>query len=109
DGWTAYPAFSSTLQRCWAHLLREAEDVASDHEEAEPVYRYLKQMFVGLQSWLETDPDPRARAQMHRACQDGLRSLVERSVTDEPVATLLGKIEGGLDHWLTFVGEPAVS
>jgi hypothetical protein len=25
------------------------------------------------------------------------------------VATLLGKIEGGLDHWLTFVGEPAVS
>ncbi|ELY71124.1 hypothetical protein C488_17808 [Natrinema pellirubrum DSM 15624] len=139
DGWTAYPAFSSTLQRCWAHLLREAEDVASDHEEAEPVYRDLKQMFVGLQSWLETDPDPRARAQMHRACQDGLRSLVERSVTDEPVATLLGKIEGhracqdglrslversvtdepvatllgkiegGLDHWLPFVGEPAVS
>ena len=109
DGWTAYPAFSSNLQRCWAHLLREAEDVASDHEEAEPVYRYLKQMFVGLQSWLETDPTIRERAQMHRSCQNELRSLVERSVTDEPVATLLGKIEGGIDHWLTFVGEPAVS
>ena len=109
DGWTAYPAFSRNLQRCWAHLLREAEDVASDHEEAEPVYRYLKQMFVGLQSWLETDPSPRERAQMHRSCQNGLRSLVERSVADGPVATLLGKIEGGLDHWLTFVGEPAVS
>jgi transposase len=109
DGWTAYPAFSSNLQRCWAHLLREAEDVASDHEEAEPVCRYLKQMFVGLQSWLETDPSPRERAQMHRSCQNGLRSLVEWSVTNEPVATLLGKTEGGLDHWLTFVGEPAVS
>ncbi|APX00026.1 MULTISPECIES: IS66 family transposase [Natrialbaceae] len=109
DGWTAYPAFSSNLQRCWAHLLREAEDAASDHEEAEPVYRYLKQMFVGLQSWLETDPSLRERAQMHRSCQNGLRSLVGRSVTDEPVATLLGKIEGGIDHWLTFVGEPAVS
>ncbi len=66
-------------------------------------------MFVGLQSWLETDPSTRQRAQMHRSCQNGLRSLVERSVTDEPVATLLGKIEGGIDHWLTFVGEPAVS
>ena len=109
DGWTAYPAFSRNLQRCWAHLLREAEDVASDYEEAEPVYRYLKQIFVGLQSWLETDPSPRERAQMHRSCQNGLRSLVERSVADGPVATLLGKIEGGLDHWLTFVGEPAVS
>ena len=66
-------------------------------------------MFVGLQSWLETDPSPRERAQMHRSCQNGLRSLVERSVTAESVATLLGKIEGGIDHWLTFVGEPAVS
>jgi len=109
DGWTAYPAFSSNLQRCWAHLLREAEDAANDHKEAEPVYRYLKQMFVGLQSWLETDPSPRERAQMHRSCQHGLQSLVERSVTAESVATLLGKIEGGLDHWLTFIGEPAVS
>ena len=25
------------------------------------------------------------------------------------MATLLGKIDGGIDHWLTFVGEPAVS
>ena len=66
-------------------------------------------MYVGLQSWLETDPSLRERAQMHRSCQNGLRSLLERSVTDEPVATLLGKIEGGIDHWLTFVGEPAVS
>jgi hypothetical protein len=66
-------------------------------------------MFVGLQWWLEVDPSPRERAQMHRSCQNGLRSLVERSVTDETVATLLGKIERGLDHWLTFVGEPAVS
>lgn len=88
DGWTAYPAFSRNLQRCWAQLLREAEDVASDHEVAEPVYRYLKQMFVGLQSWLETDPSSRERAQMHRSCQNGLRSLVERSVTDEPVAPI---------------------
>lgn len=109
DGWTAYPAFSSNLQRCWAHILREAEDVASDYDVAEPMYRSLKQMYVGLQAWLETDPSTRERAQMHRSCQNGLRSLVERSVDDESVATLLGKIEGGIDHWLTFIGEPAVA
>ena len=38
-----------------------------------------------------------------------LESLIERSVSDGPVATLLGKIEGVLDHWLTDEGEPAVS
>ncbi len=109
DGWTAYPAFSSNLQRCWAHILREAENVAEDHEQAEPVHRYLQQMYVGLQSWLETDPVARERARMHRAAQTGLKSLVERTDGDGPVATLVGKIDGGLNHWLTFVGEPAVS
>jgi hypothetical protein len=66
-------------------------------------------MYVGLQSWLETDPSPRERAQMHRSSQNGLNSLVTCSATDDPVATLLGKIKGGIDHWLTFIGEPAVS
>ena len=109
DGWTAYPAFSSNLQRCWAHILREAKEVAADHDEAEPVYRSLKQMYVGLQSWLETNPADRERAYMHHAAQTELTALVERSVAAGPVATLLGKIEGVLDHWLTFIGEPAVS
>ena len=51
----------------------------------------------------------RERAELQRVAQRELESLIERSVSDGPVATLLGKIEGGLDHWLTFVGEPAVS
>src|SRR5699024_5741757 len=109
DGWTAYPAFSRNLQRCWAHILREAEDVAADHDQAEPIYRTLKQMYVGLQSWLETDPSDGQRTQMQESARTGLEALVDRSVSDGPVATLLRKIEGGLDHWLPFVGEPAVS
>jgi transposase len=108
DGWTAYPAYSDDLQRCWAHLLREAAEVA-DQGEGVDVSRTLHQLYVGLQSWLETDVTPRERAEMHRSAQRTLETLVERSVTDESVATLLGKIEGGLAHWLTFVGEPAVS
>jgi transposase len=109
DGWTAYPAFSRNLQRCWAHILREAEDVAADHKEAEPIYRTLKQMYVGLQSWLETDPSERQRTRMQKLARKGLEALVDRSVSGGTVATLLGKIERGLDHWLPFVGEPAVS
>src|SRR5699024_12250797 len=46
---------------------------------------------------------------MQESARTGLEALVDRSVSDGPVATLLGKIEGGLDHWLPFVGEPAVS
>jgi len=109
DGWRAYPAFSRNLQRCWAHILREAEDVAEDYEEAVPIHRSLKKMYIGLKSWLKTDPTESQRTQMRDSAQKGLEALVDRSVTDGPVATLLTKIERGLDHWLTFVGEPAVS
>ncbi len=35
DGWSAYRSYHTKLQRCWAHLLREAEYVAERHEEAE--------------------------------------------------------------------------
>nr|WP_152422271.1 IS66 family transposase [Haloarcula californiae] len=109
DGWTAYPAFSTNLQRCWAHILREAEDAAAKQDEAIPIHRELKQLYVGLQARLETDLSPRERAEVHRIGRRGLEKIIDRSVPDGPVATLLGKLEGGLDHWLTFVGEPAVS
>ena len=109
DGWTAYPAFSSNLQRCWAHILREAEDAAEKQPEGEPIYQALRQVYVALQARLESDPSPRERADLQRVARRELESLIDRSVPDGPVATLLGKIEGGLDHWLTFVGEPAVS
>ncbi|UOO96797.1 IS66 family transposase (plasmid) [Halococcus dombrowskii] len=109
DGWTAYPAFSSNLQRCWAHILREAEDAAEKQAEGEPIYRALKQLYVALQTRLESDLTVRERADLQRVARRELESLIERSVPDGPVATLLGKIEGGLDHWLTFIGEPAVS
>jgi len=109
DGWTAYPAFSDELQRCWAHILREAEEAAEKQDEGEPIYRSLKQLYVALQTQLESDLTLRERAELQRVARRELESLIERSVPDGPVATLLGKIEGGLDHWLTFVGEPAVS
>ncbi|WP_434530227.1 IS66 family transposase (plasmid) [Haloarcula sp. NS06] len=109
DGWTAYPAFSDNLQRCWAHILREAEDAAEKQPEGKPIYDSLKQLYVALQTRLESDLTLRERAELQRVARRELESLIERSVPDGPVATLIRKIEGGLDHWLTFVGEPAVS
>ncbi|GAA5472909.1 IS66 family transposase ISNamo3 [Haloarcula hispanica] len=109
DGWTAYPPFSDNLQRCWAHILREAEDAAEMQPEGKPIYDSLKQLYVALQTRLESDLTIRERAELQRVARRVLESLIERSVPDGPLATLIRKVEGGLDHWLTFVGEPAVS
>ena len=109
DGWTAYPAFQDDLQRCWAHILREAKAVADDHEEGQAVYQELNRTFEGLQTWLATEPSEGQRARMKDRARERLERIVEMDTEAEDVQALQGKIEGGLDHWLTFVGEPAVA
>jgi len=63
---------------------REAEDVATNHAAAKPIYRRLKRMYVGLQTWLETDPASSHRNQMKTVVQAGLGSLADQSATTDP-------------------------
>jgi len=41
------------------------------------------------------------RAELQRVERRELELLIERPAPDGPVPTLLGKIEGSLDQWLT--------
>lgn len=108
DGWTAYPAVTDELQRCWAHLLREADDVAEDHAEAEPIADRLHRLFDGLQSFLGTDPASEHRELMRERARETVAGIVATDAESEAVQTLLGKIDGGRGHWLEFVTNPAV-
>jgi transposase len=109
DGWTAYPAFHNDLQRCWAHLLREAEAVAADYAAGEAIHQRLGRLYAGLQQWLETDPTEEHRVAMKDQARETLRDIVEMDAEAEDVQKLQTKIDRGFDHWLTFVGEPAVA
>ena len=44
------------LQRCWAHLLREAEWLAEHCEEAKSLYLALKRLYADLAACLVGDP-----------------------------------------------------
>jgi len=108
DGWTAYPAFTSNLQRCW-HIFSAKRKMSLTSTRTESQFTGISRKCTSVSSrgWRPT----RAFVSEHRCTdrQNGLKSLVRCSATDDPVATLLGKIKGGIDHWLTFIGEPAVS
>lgn len=56
EDWLACAVFSSSFQRCRAHLFREAEDIAGDAKETEPVCRHLKRMYVGPQAGWKPTP-----------------------------------------------------
>jgi hypothetical protein len=107
DRLTTYPAFSRKLQQCWAHIFCEAKNAAEQQQKAEPIYQALTQLHVAPQSSLESDLTLREQAELQRVARRELESLIEQFVPDGSLATLLGKIEGGLNHWHTLVGEPA--
>lgn len=48
DEWTAYLDFSSNLQRCWAHILPEAEHAAEKQLKDEPIHQSLRQAYPAL-------------------------------------------------------------
>ena len=58
DGWRVYPSYTDRIQRCWAHLLREAEYLAERHGEAGPLSKALHGLYGGLRRWAVDKPPP---------------------------------------------------
>jgi len=108
DGWPAYPSYHGKLQRCWAHLLREAEYVAERHEEAEPISEVLHDLHEDLNEFDEEDPPASARERRRAQASLCLEELTRANYEDEEVTQLAEKIRNGLGCWLTFVTEPDV-
>jgi len=108
DGWSAYPSYHEKLQRCWAHLLREAKYVAERHEEAEPVSEVLHDLHEDLTAFDEEDPPASARERRRAQASLCLEELIRADYETEEVTRLAEKIRNGLGSWLTFVTEPEV-
>ena len=108
DGWSAYPSYHTKLQRCWAHLLREAEYVAERYEEAERLSEELHALHDDLTTFLEGDLSASAREQKRAEASLHLEGLIREDYEVREVQQLMKKISNGLGHWLTFVTEPGV-
>ena len=108
DGWSAYSSYHTKLQRCWAHLLREAEYVAERYEEAERLSEELHALHDDLTTFVEGDPSASAREQKRAEASLHLEGLIREDYEVREVQQLIKKISNGLGHWLTFVTEPGV-
>lgn len=99
DGWTSYPSYTDKIQRCWAHLLREAKYLAVHNDSAKSLYQGLKKVFrkakrkkppskhkliLEMKQWID-----------YAGCYKELRKF---AVT----------IKNGIEHWFTFIGNKDV-
>ena len=108
DGWKSYSSFTGRLQRCWAHLLREAEWLAEYCVEAKPLYLALKRLYVDLVAGLVGDPPPSQRQKLRAAAKRCLRYWPEKDYASLEAKRFIGKVRNGSDHWFTFVVVPGL-
>lgn len=108
DGWRSYSNFTDKLQRCWAHLLREADFVADKVSEAIPLSKALHRLFVRLKTALGKDPPPTERQRLLRNALTILRYHLTKPWQNERLRKFVKKIQYGMKHWFTFVLVPGV-
>jgi transposase len=108
DGWKSYSNFTGRLQRCWAHLLREAEWLAQHCEEAKSLYLALKRLYADLMASLVGDPPFSKRKKLKASAKRRLRYWLEKKYESNEAKRFIRKVRNGFDHWFTFVIVPGL-
>lgn len=88
DGWRSYAGFDFIIQRCWAHLLREADELKS-----RKIYDYLHTLFA----------DAKSGSLTRNVAEERLRKLICRRYKNQKCMKLLNKIKNGFHSWFTFL------
>jgi transposase len=107
DGWKSYSNYTNRIQRCWAHLLREAKYLAEQIEEAKPLSEALHKLYSRLTS-PEDRPPPKEATRLVKAAKRTMMHWATKPYETDEVRRFARKIRNGIDHWFTFVTNPGV-
>lgn len=108
DGYKAYEKYAKEIQRCWAHLLREAEFLAEKHEgQAKLLYNALKKMFKKINK-VTLETPLKKREKLHNKLLNELNSWVQTCKAYTELRKITTTIENGVDYWLTCVLHPEI-
>lgn len=99
DGWTSYASYSTNLQRCWAHLLREAKYLAEEHDSAKHLYAGLKRIYERA-----TAKKPPSK----NGLVIELNQWVDYSGSYKELRKFAIKIRNGIEYWFTFLDKKYV-
>lgn len=99
DGWKPYSSYTTNIQRCWAHLLREAKNLAENHTSATFLYAGLKSIYGKATS--KKPPDKETLILEMEQWIDYASSYKEL----RKFATL---VRNGIEYWFTFLDHTGV-
>ena len=94
DGWTSYSSYTDRIQRCWAHLLREAKYLASEHSSAKSLYEGLKKIYGKATSRKPPKKDKLITE---------MRQWIDYAECYKELRKFAITIGNGIEHWFTFL------
>ena len=101
DGWTAYTTYSNNLQRCWAHLLREAKGLAEKYSIFAGFYESIKSIFQKIKKLREKPFSLKTREKWKEHLELEMTQVIEQMNGYKEFREFAGKIKNGLKHWFT--------
>jgi len=108
DGWKSYPNFTNRIQRCWAHLLREARYLAERTDEAKPLSEALHEVYSRFKDPPQDTSPPDEVKRLVKAAKRIMTHWATKPYKSDEVRRFAGKIRNGIDHWFTFLTTPGV-
>ncbi|MBU3923541.1 MAG: IS66 family transposase [Nanoarchaeota archaeon] len=101
DGWKVYEQFTSRLQRCWAHLLRESFHLKEKYNGFEKYHNQLKNIFDRIIQVRLKPPAVEERLSIIEELKIEILELVRRIKFEENYKKFATTVENGLDYWFT--------
>jgi hypothetical protein len=112
DCYAGYTGYAGRHQYCWAHLLRDVDELVAQHRQDAVVRGWADGVHALYQraTAAAADPDPVARRAARQVCEAALSALCAPylGVTAAPQRVLCERMDKHLGELLVFVEEPAV-
>ncbi len=107
DGWASYTKVVKTIQRCWAHLLREAKWYAEKYEgQARIVHEWLCRLFRQIKDSL--DKPREFREKIYKNCIVKMQFFIASCKVHKELRKFAEKLENGLNYWFTCLLHPEI-
>ncbi len=103
DCFSAYGKFKAReYQKCWAHILRDAKDLAKHSEEGRELYRTLSKMYAYIKKAKENgrENSDKVKRWVHRAKQT-LCSLAKKNYESKANMNLVLRLVKYRNDWFT--------
>ena len=100
DGYKVYEGIGGAQQRCWAHLLREAEFLASRHDTAKLILEQLRQLYRDARALAKRRID---RVKVHDALVLRMQQLIDLCGAYKELRKFATLLKNGIHAWFIAI------